>query len=101
MPPLSLANFKIQKYYENKPTFNGVYSRNNLSKIKDGAYIVNLDESESIGTHWIAFMLMIIMQFILIGLELKKFEKKLKKSQEKIYIKANIYSIQVYDSLMC
>ena len=55
MPPLSLANFKIQKYYENKPTFNGVYSRNNLSKIKDGAYIINLDESESIGTHWIAF----------------------------------------------
>ena len=43
-----------QKYYQNKPKFNGVYSRNNLSKIKDGAYIINLDEYESIGTHWIA-----------------------------------------------
>ena len=33
---------------------NSVYSRNNLSKIKDGAYIINLDEYESIGTQWIA-----------------------------------------------
>ena len=33
---------------------NGVYSRNNLPKIKDGAYIINLDEYKSIGTHWIA-----------------------------------------------
>ena len=54
MPPHSLTNFEIQKYYQNEPKFNGVYSRNNLSKIKDGAYIINLDEYESIGTHWIA-----------------------------------------------
>ena len=54
MPPHPLTNFEIQKYYENEPKFNGVYSRNNLSKIKDGAYIINLDEYESIGTHWIA-----------------------------------------------
>ena len=47
-------NFEIQKYYENEPKFNVVYSRNNLSKIKDGAYIINLDEYESIITHWIA-----------------------------------------------
>ena len=32
------------KYYENEPRFNGVYSRDNLSKIKDEAYIANLDE---------------------------------------------------------
>ena len=30
-----------------KPKFNGVYSRNNLSKIKDGAYVINFDEFES------------------------------------------------------
>ena len=54
MPPHPLTNFEIQKYYQNEPKFNGIYSRNNLSKIKDGAYIINLDEYESIGTHWIA-----------------------------------------------
>ena len=53
-PSNSLTYFEIQKYYQNEPKFNGVYSRNNLSKIKDGAYIINLDEYESIGTHWIA-----------------------------------------------
>ena len=54
MLPYHLNNFEIQKYYRNEPKFNGVYSRNNLSKIKDEAYIINLDEYESIGTHWIA-----------------------------------------------
>ena len=44
MPTHSLTNFEIQKYYQNESKFNGVYSRNNLSKIKDGAYIINLDE---------------------------------------------------------
>ena len=34
-----LTNFEITKYYQNEPEFKGVYSRNNLSKIKNGAYI--------------------------------------------------------------
>ena len=44
MPPHSLSNFKIQKYYQNESQFNGFYSRNNLSKVKDEAYIINPDE---------------------------------------------------------
>ena len=55
MPPHPLTNFEIQKYYENESRFNGVYSRDNLpNKIKDGAYVINLDEYLDIGTHWIA-----------------------------------------------
>ena len=42
----------MQEYYQNKPKFSGVYSRNNLPKIKDGAYVINLDKFKSIGTHW-------------------------------------------------
>ena len=53
IPPHPLTNFQIQKY-KNEPRFNGVYSRDNLPKIKDGAYIINLDEYSDIGTHWIA-----------------------------------------------
>ena len=49
-----LTNFEIQKYYKDKPKFNSDYSKNNLSKIKDGTYVINLDEYESIRTHWIA-----------------------------------------------
>ena len=52
MPPHPLTNFEKQKYHQNEPKFNGVYSRNNLLKIKDGAYVRNLDEYKSIGSHW-------------------------------------------------
>ena len=57
MLPHPLANFKIQKYYVNEPRFNGVYSRNNLpEKIKDGAFVINLDQYADVGTHWIALL---------------------------------------------
>ena len=32
IPLHPLTNFEIQKYYQNEPTFNGVFSRNNLPK---------------------------------------------------------------------
>ena len=51
--PHLLTNFEIQKYHQNDPRFNGFYSRNNLPKIKDGAYVMNLDEFNSIATHLI------------------------------------------------
>ena len=55
MKPHPLINFEIQKYYENEPRFNGVYSRDNLlNKIKDGVYVINLNEYEDICTNWIA-----------------------------------------------
>ena len=55
MSPHSLTNFEIERYYQNEPKFNGVFPRNNLSKkIKDGAYVINLDEYADVGTHWIA-----------------------------------------------
>ena len=54
MPPHPLVNFEIQKYYLKELKFNGVYSRNNLCKIKYVAYVINLDVYKSIETHWIA-----------------------------------------------
>ena len=49
-----LTNFEIREYYENEPRFNGAYSRDNFpGKIKKGAYIINFDEYEDAGTHWI------------------------------------------------
>ena len=54
MPPHPLINLEIQKYYQNRPRFNGLYSRDNLPKIKDGVYVINLDEYSYIGTNWVA-----------------------------------------------
>ena len=55
MPPHPLTDFEIKKYYKDEPRFNGVFSRRNLpKKIKDGAYVINLDEYADTRTHWIA-----------------------------------------------
>ena len=54
MSPDPLTNFEMQKYYQNEPRFTGVYSRYNLQKIKDWAYVTNLDEYSDIVTHWVA-----------------------------------------------
>ena len=55
MRPHPLTHFEVQKYYKNEPRINGVFSRNNLpKKIKDGAYIINLDKYANVGTQWIA-----------------------------------------------
>ena len=43
MSPHPLANFEKQNYYQIQTKFNGVYSRNNLPKIKDRTYVLNLD----------------------------------------------------------
>ena len=79
MSPHPLKNFEIQKYYENEPTFNGVYSRDNMpEKIKDRAYVINLDEYADVGTHWIALFCKKTKLFILIVLLLNIFPKKSK-----------------------
>ena len=101
MPPHSLANFGIQKY-QNGPRFNGVYSRDNLSKMKDGAYVINLDEYYDIGTHWVALYVQNnykVTYFDSFGVE--HIPKKIKTFINNKNIKANIFRIQAYDSIMC
>ena len=101
MPPHPLTNFEIQKYYKNEPRFNGVYSRDNLPKIKDGAYVINLDEYSDIGTHWIALYSLDknVTYFDSFGVE--HIPKEIKTFIENRSIKTNIFRIQAYDSITC
>ena len=101
MPPHPLTNFEIQKYYQNETKFNGVYSRNNLSKAKDGTYVIKLDEYKSIGTHWIALYLNAgnVTYFDSFGVE--HVLKEIKRFIGNKNIIANIYRIKTYDSIMC
>ena len=88
-------------YYQKEPKFNGVYSRNNLPKIKDGAYVINLDEFKSIGTHWIALYVNgnnNAIYFNSFGVEY--IPKAIKKFIGNKNIITNIYRIQAYDSIM-
>ena len=41
MLPHPSTNFETQKYVQNEPKSNDVYSRNNLPKLKNGAYTIN------------------------------------------------------------
>ena len=101
MLPLPLTNFEIQKYYQNEPRFNGVYSRDNLPKIKDGAYVINLDEYSDIGTHWVALYVQNndVIYFDSFGVE--HFSKEIKTFISNKNIKTNIFRIQEYDLIMC
>ena len=66
LPFHPLTNIEINEYYANEPRFNGVYSRNNLpNKIKKGACVINLDEYENTGTHWVSLF---VKLYILYGL---------------------------------
>ena len=102
MPPRPLTNFEIKKYYQNEPRFNGVFSRKNLpKKIKDGAYVINLDEYADAGTHWIAlyFNRSEIVYFDSFGVE--HVPEEIKEFVGNKNIKANIFRVQANDSVMC
>ena len=100
MPPHPLTNFEIHKY-ENELRFNGVYSRDNLPKRKDGAYIINLAEHYDTGTHWIALWINNnVTYFDSFGVQ--HIPKEIKTFiNNNIKNITNIFRIQAYDSIMC
>ena len=102
MPLHPLTNFEIQKYYQNEPRFNGVYSRDNLTEIKDGAYIIDLDEYSDIGTHWVALYVNNddVTYFHSFGVE--HIPKEIKTFIDRsLSITTNNFRMQAYDSIMC
>ena len=102
MTPHPLTNFEIQTYYQNETRFIGVYSRDNLpDKIKDGAYVINLDEYSDIGTHWIVLYVNNKTVTYLDSFGIEHIPKEVKKFIDNRNIISNIYKIQNYDSIMC
>ena len=102
MPCDPLTNFEIQKYYENKPRFNGVFSKDNLPKrVKDGAYVTNLDEYKDIGTHWIALFCNRNETIYFNSFGVEHVAEEIKKFIGNKNIKANIFRVQANNSVMC
>ena len=101
MAPHPLTNFEIQKYYQNEPRFNGVFSRNNLpKKIKDGAYVINLDEYVDVGTHLIALFCNRNETVYFDSFGVDHVPEQIKKFIGNENIKANIFRVQATDSVM-
>ena len=101
LPPHPLTNLEIQKYYQNEPRFNGVFSRDNLpnNNIKNGAYVINLDKYQDVGTHWVALYVNNKTITYFDSFRVEHIPREIIKliARKKI----NIYRIQAYDSIMC
>ena len=70
-------------------------------KLKKGAYVINLDEYENTGTHWIALFVKTneVIYFDNFGME--HIPKEIEHAIGNKEIKASMFRIQAYDSIMC
>ena len=101
IPPHPLTNFEIEKY-QNEPRFNGVFARDNLpKKIKDGTYVINLDQYADVGTHMFALFCKRseIVYFDSVGVEYVP--EEIKQFIGHKIIKVNIFRVQANNSIMC
>ena len=101
LPFLPLTNIEIIEYYRNEPRFNGIYSRNNLpKKTKKGAYVINLDEYENTGTHWVCLFVKTKYTVYFDSFGVEHIPRQINKFINN-NIKSNIFRMQAYDSIMC
>ena len=88
-------------YFKGVKGFNGVFSRNNLPKLKSRAYVINLDHSENTGTHWVVVFVREneVIYFDSFGVEYipREIMEKIKNKN----IKTSIFRIQDNNSIMC
>ena len=106
MLPYPLSNFEKQKYYQNEPIFNGVYSRDNLaehssSEMKDGTYVINVDDYSDIKTHWVSLYVLNNDVTYIDSFGVEHILKKIKIFIKNKKMKTNIFRLQGYDSIMC
>ena len=101
LPFHPLTNIEINEYYKNEPRFNGIHYRNNLpNKIKKGAYVINLDEYENTGAHWVSLFVKTKYTVYFDSFGVEHIPKEINKFINND-IKSNIFRIQAYDSIMC
>ena len=92
MLPHPLTNFETQRYYQNEPRFNDVFSGNKLpKKIKDGAYEINLHEYADVDTHWIALFCNRNAIVYFDSFDVEHLPEEIKESIGNKNIKANIF----------
>ena len=79
-----------------------MYSKNNLpNKVKKRACVINLDEYENTGTHWVSIFVKAnkVIYFDNFGIE--HIPKEIHKFINNNNIESDIFRIQAYDSIMC
>ena len=102
IPPHPLTSFEIQSIMKTNQNLMVFFQEIIcLKKIKDGAYVINLDEYKDVGTNWIALFCNRneIVYFDSFGVE--HVPKEIKEFIGNKNIKANIFRVQENDSIMC
>ena len=97
----SLSNIDITYYFNYAPRFDDSFSRNNLPKVKDGAYLKNLHDKKSKEAHWIISFIdrNAVVYFDPFGMEYIS-QEVLNKIRDKS-ITHSVLRIQDNDSIMC
>ena len=101
------AASSFNKFWNTKVKLNGIYSRNNLPKIKDETNVINFDEYKSIGARWIAlyangnYRKASYDAIYFDSFRVEHIVKEIKQLIENKNMITNIYRIQAYDLIMC
>ena len=96
-----LTNWEIMHYFKNAKGFNGVFSRNNLPKLKNGACVINLDHSKNTGRHWIVIFMNSSEVIYIDSFAVKYIPKKIMERIKHKNSKTNIFRTQDNNSIMC
>ena len=95
-----LTNFEINDYFDGIKGFNRVFSRNNLPKLRNGAYVINLDHSKNTGTHWTVIFIKKNGVIYFDSFGIKHIPKEIMNKIGNKNIKSNIFRIQDNNSIM-
>lgn len=102
LPPHPLTNYDIIEYYKDEDRFKGVYPRDNLPvKIKNGAYVINLDDMGDPGTHWVVVYCKGNNVTYFDSFAVGHIPEEVKTFVKGKNIASNIYRLQHYNSIMC
>ena len=81
--------------------FNGVFSRNDLPRIKDEAYVKNLDDKNSKGTHWVSLFIDKNIAIYNDSFGIKYIPQEVLNKIRDKSITHNIFRIKDNESIMC
>ena len=70
-----MHNIEVTNDFDDEPRFNSVFSRNSLARIKDGAYVINIDDKNSKRKHWVSLFINKNIAIYSDSLELNLYQK--------------------------
>ena len=88
-------------YFKIVKGFNGVFSRNNSPKLKNGVYVINLDHSENTGTHWVLIFVRKNEVIYIDSFGVEYIPKEIMERIRNKNIKTSISRIQDNNSIIC